>query len=557
MAAMKNTLSRRSFISHAVLASGSAVFSSCRRVPLSRFLLPSAGTDAPVDASVPEIAARAYFGPDPMRAHATLLAGAPTEPSTWTKHAGPVIIGGGLSGLTAAFYLKDSNPLLLEAGTHFGGNSQGQIWHGIPYSIGAAYLINPEEGDEIHSLLSALDLLPRMSLSTSEDQYALNGAIHHGLWKGGKNVYGRQAARVDSLRERMLAMLDDSEQAPYPDIPTNDPKRRAYVNQLDRISFYDYLKDHFSGEIPEPLFTALEQYCWSSMGGSTREMSAAAALNFYVSEFGEVGVFDSGNSRVTQTLYEHVLLRCGRDALRSGTTVTQVETTSSAVRIIARDIDGRTYGIEAPCAIMCCQKFVAKHIVKNLRADQLGAFNKIRYRSYLTAAVMIRGPQKLPFYDLYLLKQRSGNPYPAQAPLEELGATDAIVANWSHYSGGDLALLLYRALPYDGARAQLFDPSSYDRARAAFEKQINDELLPLFSIRASDVADIRITRWGHALPLAETGLIAAGVPELLTRPIQNRIFFANQDNWALPAFETSVIESTRVARQVIDELKKL
>ncbi len=492
---------------------------------------------------------------DPVRAHAAFLSGAPAAPTSWTTHDGPVIIGGGLSGLTTAFRLRDKNPLVLEAGAHFGGNSQGQIWRGVPYSIGAAYIVNPEPGDEIHQLLSDLNLFPQMARSESEDQYALNGTIHKGLWLGGEKLYGENAKNVATLYAQLLSMLEDDERAPYPDIPADSAERRAYVNGLDQISFLDYIRGYFRRGTPEPIGTAIEQYCWSSMGGSAREISAASALNFYISEFGELGVFDAGNSRVTQTLYEHLLLRCGRNALRSGTHVMQVESTGSGVRIIARDFDGKDYGLEAPCAVLCCQKFVAKRIIKNFPADQRAACERLRYRSYLTAAVMIRGPQRLKFYDLYLLKHKDGKSFPPSAPIEQLGATDAIIANWNQYTNGDLALMLYRAFPYDGARGELFDPSSYERMRAGFEKQITAELLPLFSIKSSDIVDLRITRWGHALPLAEKGLIASGVPELLKRPLDNRIFFATQDNWALPAFETSVIEAAQVAGEVAALLK--
>lgn len=142
-----------------------------------------------------------------------------------------------------------------------------------------------------------------------------------------------------------------------------------------------------------------------------------------------------------------------------------------------------------------------------------------------------------------------------RTPIETLGATDAIIANWHERGSGDIALLLYRALPYDGARGEIFAPESYERVRAAFEKQITDELIPFFGVPQKDIADIRITRWGHALPLAEKGLIASGTPELLRRSMGDRIYFANQDNWALPAFENAVIESLDMAEQVQRQLR--
>ena len=55
--------------------------------------------------------------------------------------------------------------------------------------------------------------------------------------------------------------------------------------------------------------------------------------------------------------------------------------------------------------------------------------------------------------------------------------------------------------------------------------------------------DIRISRWGHALPVAQTGLIADGTLEKIRKPFRERVFFVEQDNWALPALDTSVNEA--------------
>lgn len=191
-----------------------------------------------------------------MRAHwIPFNTAAAAEPSYWIKHQGPLIVGGGLSGLTAAFALRNQNPLVLEAGSHFGGNSQGQVWRGVPYSIGAAYIVNPEPGDQIHRLLTDLNLIERMGISTSEDQYALNGSVRHGLWHGGHALYGKQAPQVERLYQTLMAMLNDEEGTPYPDIPTSNMQNRAYIDRLDKQSFLEYLQSFFNGEVPEPLGT--------------------------------------------------------------------------------------------------------------------------------------------------------------------------------------------------------------------------------------------------------------------------------------------------------------
>ncbi len=52
------------------------------------------------------------------------------------------------------------------------------------------------------------------------------------------------------------------------------------------------------------------------------------------------------------------------------------------------------------------------------------------------------------------------------------------------------------------------------------------------------------------MPLAAVGLLADGVPEKLRQPFQGRVFFVEQDNWALPAIETALGEAAHFAPQI-------
>ncbi len=114
----------------------------------------------PIDRSQGPVAAAEFFGDNPERAHAVL----------WKAHskgtAVPVpreiqrvvVVGGGMSGLLAAYYLRDLNPIVLEQSTRFGGNAQAQSWAGIDYSIGAAYFAEPTSGSPIAGLLADLGI---------------------------------------------------------------------------------------------------------------------------------------------------------------------------------------------------------------------------------------------------------------------------------------------------------------------------------------------------------------------------------------------------------------
>src|SRR5215468_5909630 len=56
-----------------------------------------------------------------------------------TQKADIVIIGGGVAGLSAAYFLKGKDWLLLEKEDHFGGNAYQEDFAGQPFATGSAY----------------------------------------------------------------------------------------------------------------------------------------------------------------------------------------------------------------------------------------------------------------------------------------------------------------------------------------------------------------------------------------------------------------------------------
>ncbi len=62
-----------------------------------------------------------------------------------------VIVGGGLSGLTAAYRLRDRDVLILEKEPDWGGNAQFADDHGQRYALGAAFLESHDAAGELRA----------------------------------------------------------------------------------------------------------------------------------------------------------------------------------------------------------------------------------------------------------------------------------------------------------------------------------------------------------------------------------------------------------------------
>ncbi|MCP4752310.1 MAG: FAD-dependent oxidoreductase, partial [Proteobacteria bacterium] len=63
-----------------------------------------------------------------------------------------IIVGGGVSGLTAAYMLRDRDILLFEKNERFGGRIWSEKADGISYNVGTQFL-----GEEDNSFMQMLD----------------------------------------------------------------------------------------------------------------------------------------------------------------------------------------------------------------------------------------------------------------------------------------------------------------------------------------------------------------------------------------------------------------
>src|SRR5215475_4236326 len=76
-----------------------------------------------------------------------------------TKKVDVVIIGAGSAGLSAAYFLRGKDWLLLEKEDHFGGNAYQEEFAGQPFATGSAYAYHGDSGDQLASEIG-LKLLP-------------------------------------------------------------------------------------------------------------------------------------------------------------------------------------------------------------------------------------------------------------------------------------------------------------------------------------------------------------------------------------------------------------
>lgn len=477
-----------------------------------------------------------------------LPGGQPPPPSEEVPLA---IIGGGLSGLAAAYMLREFRPIVFELRKKFGGNSEGESWAGIDYSLGGAYFISPDEDSFLDRFYRELGLDRVRRIDDDEGGAELNGQLRTDFWSNPDPQF-RPAF------ERYAALVNQMANDTYPEIPLPEGKNNKWILDLDRRSLKDDITARLGMPVPRILESAIQSYCYSSFDAGWESLSAACGWNFIAAEEFGRWVCPGGNAYVVNELWQRLerLERprppwCPGRLLRAGCRIVDLRLTGDGrVQVTYRDKDDNWRSLIARKVVVCCSKHIAKHLIPDIVAlDQpkFEAMWRVESRSYVVANILLTRNTRHDLYDTFLLGD-------GQYPTNDFDAhlwwrmTDVVDGKFArpHAHPHRGVLTIYWPLPAFESRVRLLLEDTWIAHASQIAPQIA-ALLPLYGLQPSDVRQVRLARWGHAMPIPRPGMIADGTAELLRRPIQDKIYFVNQDNWLLPAFETCLLEAAHFA----------
>ncbi|WP_400766332.1 FAD-dependent oxidoreductase [Methylosinus sporium] len=486
-----------------------------------------------------------------------------------------IVIGGGVSGLSAAHHLLRERPrarlLILEAAPVLGGNAGRDDAPPLPgpASTAGAYGTAPS-ADWLAQFYRAIDVdwlaqsVPGPESSFYFDEFAPGlgagargwnidtferGAAHLPYDARLREDFARAFAAIRALGEKGLADPADE----------SDPA----LDDLSSVSLAQHLEATLGCDaIVSRFFTA---YTLSAFGGTAEQVNAHSAIAFLSSELtrGSVFTYPGGTSEIARRTLRRLTQGETPPHVETNATALRIETTARGANVVYFQND-RFHRIFGERIILAAPAQSARHLVAHLSdAARKAAWAQFHAAPLVTANVALR----------------------RAAPLAQLGLgysqswwggrhfVNYIVADWMSDKRGDherqTILTFYGGCdaPLDGlaeARMRLMHTPFSD-----YEESLRSDLSRL--MRGADfdfdrdVSALFLYRWGHSMLRpppgflfgetrdASGGLDRAQAPRRIACAPLGPIVFAGQHVEGVPSIESAIGSGRRAALQALED----
>ena len=433
-----------------------------------------------------------------------------------------IIVGSGLSGLTAAMHLQQQGHqvTILESEPRSGGAAVRHRLGTHDVSLGSVYFVDMTS--DVRDVLSYAGV---HAIPAGDDAYIVGGETYTDFWSDAQlRRAAASAAEADALRrfrDDVLAMGEALPTYPLADAMSD------HVRQLDATSARSYIAPYNSSL----LTSVLDAYCRSSMGGNLDEVNAHCLLNFYSAEFGA----SFGGARYTVMGGPSSIARglAARTTIQHDECVLRIAQEGTVVHVDSMRPDGSVTRTTARSVVVAAPKFVASRIVQGLPDMQRNAMQQMQYAPYLTVHVASAASMlSTPAFDTWHI------------PATQMYTDIVSAPQPDGHVGGTHACSIYAPLRRT-ERAMALD----DDAVAKRVGQIMVDVLEHVPAGAAEaISDIYAWAWGHGIVIPTVG---SHQNALHARRLHGRVVFAGTDNDASPALENAIASGVRAATDVI------
>ncbi len=477
---------------------------------------------------------------------------------TVQRKAGIVIVGGGVSGLSAGWKLRRSgfdDFVVLELEPHPGGTS---AWGQNPVSgfpWGAHYVPVPlpnsralaEVLDEV-GVVEGRDADGQVVIreehlcAVPQERLYLDGRWYEGLYPraGATREDLRELSELEAEIDRWVGFRDAQGRRGFT-IPMAQAADHPDLDALDRLSAADWLRQH--GWRSPRLRWWIDYACRDDYGLSMEETSAYAAVFYYASRVDKPGgkgaefvTWPEGNGHLAR----HLAQACG-SALRSGKAVTDLLPNDRGVEVRAFDVaDGTTSAWQADQVIFALPKLLASRLIAPYRDRPPPELQDFSYGSWMVANLTLRDRPREGSFPLAWDNVLYESPSLGYVDATHQTGRDRSPTVWTYY------LPLTQGSPADNRKTLL----------SASWEHWADAILADLTRPHPDLPDLidrlDVWRWGHAMIRPTVGLLRSASLRTARKPF-GHIRFANTDLSGVALFEEAQHWGVAAAEELLAE----
>jgi monoamine oxidase len=425
-----------------------------------------------------------------------------------------VIVGGGVSGLSAAYFLRDRDFLILEKEPHWGGNAYREEFQGQGFATGSAF---DEKGSVSQQLAQeiGLTLLP----IDCPDPSILAGQWIADLWRSGLDQLPYGAPVRESFKKFRADFLK------------LDTEKDSLL--LDSLPLSHYLKGH-APEIKQ-WWDAYGPSNWGAASEDTSAYVAADDFKYLNSAQDPRMTLPGGNGAFSAKLALTLRAKHGEQMI-SDATIVGVTQQKTEVHITYSSA-GTLRTVAAKYVVMATPKFITARLVAGLPDAQREAMLSFRYCPY-------------PVINMIFDKSVYNRAYDTWCPGNSF--SDFIVADWVLQKRGGYVQknnILTFYTPLDEARrATLLSVDSCQRLATQVLADFR-KLQPEFD--AALPIEVHFYRRGHPMFVPTPGTFTKTIP-IANQPL-DRVYFANTDSVGPISEVSGAVEAAQKASEWIQK----
>lgn len=468
-----------------------------------------------------------------------------------------LIAGGGITGLSAMRWLGMNgvdDVVLLEMDSKVGGNSTYGRNNISAYPWAAHYLPIPDAANkELIDFLRSVGTITAMRnglpvynayhiCHDPEERLFINGHWQEGIVPayGVPDADKKETARFFQLVHELKDARGADGKYLFA-IPIDDSSTEEEYRRLDRISFYQWLKQQdFSSAY---LLWYLLYCCKDDYGASLQQTSAWAGLHYFASRRGagtnvdasDVLTWPQGNGFLMDGLRK----QCRGRTLTDAMAYYVMQQDGSVLVHAYRPQTRSSVAIRARKVLLATPQYVNKRILApGLRAAE-ELYTQVQYAPWVVANISFEH-----------IAQGRGAPLSWDNVLygkESVGYVYANHQDLSRRSGGVITWYL----PLTGQDPTTARHSVYNKDIKYWKKYIVDELSMAHPGIAASISHIDVWVWGHGMIMPGPGYIWGGAREKGMQPIGDNIHFAHTDLSGISIFEEAFYQGIRAARSMM------